>query len=141
MTVVRLSLRRSEESPTSELLAQNNENGPSVEVQLSGKLDALPPLVDAALYRIAQESITNALRHARHATRVDERVAGHEDRVHMTVQDDGAVVTPTSSDSDGYGLAGMRERAELLGGTLQAGPAEQKGWTVTAVLPRERQTT
>jgi signal transduction histidine kinase len=122
-----------------ELLAQNNENGPSVEVQFSGKLDALPPLVDAALYRIAQESITNALRHARQATRVDVRVTGHEDRVHMIVQDDGAVVGPTSSDSGGYGLAGMRERAALLGGTLQAGPAERTGWTITAVLPRERQ--
>ena len=73
-----------------ERLAATPGDGPRVDVQLAGDLDDLRPLVGAAIYRIAQESITNAVRHARHATRIDVRVTGDRDCVRLTVRDDGA---------------------------------------------------
>jgi signal transduction histidine kinase len=117
-----------------ERLAHGAGEGPRVDVELAGDLDGLRPLVGAAIYRLAQESITNAVRHARHATRIDVRVFGDGDCVRLTVQDDGDA-GPTDTGS-GYGLVGMTERATLLGGTLEAGRSAGRGWTVTAVLPR-----
>lgn len=107
---------------------------PRVDVELSGDLDGLWPSVDAALYRLAQESITNARRHARHAERIRVRVAGEGDCVRLTVSDDGDATSGGAP--SGYGLVGMTERAHLLGGTLEAGPNRDGGWTVEAVLPR-----
>lgn len=112
-------------------------DGPRVHVQLAGDLDDLRPLVGAAIYRIAQESITNAVRHARHATCIDVRVTGDRDCVRVTVRDDGDGGTSAADRSSGYGLVGMTERAALLGGRLEAGPSADSGWTVTAVLPRD----
>lgn len=111
--------------------------GPRVDVELVGDLSALWPPVDAALYRLAQESITNALRHARHATRVVVRAEGDADEVRLTVSDDGDTGLGTGAGTPGFGLVGMTERAHLLGGTLEAGPRpDGGGWTVRAVLPR-----
>lgn len=118
-----------------ERLAGGAEAGPQVDVELSGDLDDLSPAVGAALYRLAQESVTNARRHARCATRIAVRVVGDADRVHVTVDDDGAVSTVGGNPS-GYGLVGMRERAKLLGGTFHAGPSTGGGWRVEATLPR-----
>jgi signal transduction histidine kinase len=109
---------------------------PQVDVQLAGAFDDLPPLIDAAAYRIAQESVTNALRHARNPRRIDVRVAGHQDRLCLTVEDDGEPVPFSADRTSGYGLIGMSERATVLGGTLEAGPGASGGWRVTAVLPR-----
>lgn len=108
---------------------------PLVDIRVSGDMDDLRPSVGAAVYRLAQESITNAVRHARHATRVDVHVVGDADAVRLTVVDDG---DPTSAARSpfGYGIVGMKERAALLGGTLEAGPDPGRGWTVSAVLPR-----
>ncbi len=118
-----------------ERLAGSVGDHPRVEVHLSGDLDDLTPTVSAAIYRITQESITNAIRHARHVTRVDVRVAGDHDCVRLTVADDGdAGSTPNSS--PGYGVVGMNERARLLGGSFEAGTGPGRGWTVNAVLPR-----
>lgn len=117
-----------------ERLARSTGDWPRVEVELCGDLDDLSPAVGAAVYRLAQESITNATRHARHATRVDVRVAGDDERVRLTVRDDGD--GGDGRHSWGYGLVGMTERATLLGGTLEAGPGPGTGWTVDAVLPK-----
>jgi signal transduction histidine kinase len=117
-------------------LAHGAGDGPRVDVELAGDLEGLRPLVGAAIYRIAQESITNAVRHARHATRVDVRVTGDDDCVRLSVRDDGDAGPSGAGSSSGYGLVGMAERAALLGGTLEAGPSAGSGWTVTAVLPR-----
>lgn len=117
-----------------ERLATDGGTRPRVEVTLRGDLDDLSPAVGAAIYRLAQESVTNARRHARHATRVAVAVTGDADQVRLTVDDDGSAAggrTPA-----GYGLVGMRERASLLGGTFHAGPAAGRGWRVEAVLPR-----
>jgi len=117
-------------------LARATGDSPYIAVQLTGGLDDLRPSVGAAVYRMAQESITNAVRHARHATRIDVSVDGDDDNVRLVVQDDGDP-SPSAAGAIGYGLVGMSERAKLLGGTLQAGPSDGRGWTITAVLPRE----
>jgi signal transduction histidine kinase len=98
------------------------------------------------VFRIAQEAITNARRHARDATRVDVRVAVDGAGVRLNVSDDGrAAAAPARPEGPatavaGYGITGMRERAALLGGTCEAGPAPDGGWLVAAALPRARWT-
>jgi signal transduction histidine kinase len=124
-----------------ERLAQSNGHAPRVDVTLTGDLAGLPPSVDATLYRLAQESVTNALRHARHATNVQVVVTGDDDCVRLSVWDDGdARPAGAASSSSGFGLLGMAERARLLGGTLDAGPGRDRGWTVVAELPRRTAT-
>jgi signal transduction histidine kinase len=118
-----------------ERLARDAAHGPRVDVELTGELETLRPSVGAAMYRLAQEAITNATQHARHATRIDVHVAGEDDCVRLTVRDDGDASAADRSGS-GYGLVGMAERAALLGGTLEAGPGPDRGWTVNAVVPR-----
>jgi len=105
-------------------------------VEITGAADDLPPPVGAAIYRLAQESVTNARRHARHATRIEVRVAVDDTSVHLRVSDDGDTALTRPAGSPGFGLIGMIERADLLGGTCEAGPNPDRGWTVTAVLPR-----
>lgn len=117
-----------------EQLATDGRTRPSVEVTLFGEFDDLSPAVGAAIYRLAQESITNARRHARHATQVTVAVTGDADHVRLTIDDDGSAAGGRAP--AGYGLVGMRERASLLGGTFHAGPASERGWRVEAVLPR-----
>ena len=118
------------------LLAQRASGSPRVEVAPAGDLDDLTPSVDAAVYRLAQESITNAIRHARRATRIRVAIDGEPDCVRLTVSDDGDAAPFANGSPTGYGIVGMTERATLLGGTLEAGPNHDRGWTVTAVLPR-----
>ncbi|GAA4586924.1 signal transduction histidine kinase [Actinoplanes octamycinicus] len=108
--------------------------GPRVEIEVGAGLGAVAPAVGAALYRIAQEAITNARRHARGATRITVRVAADGAQVRLRVEDDGAAHGPLQTFL-GYGVSGMRERAELLGGTCTAGPGPERGWHVEAVLP------
>jgi len=118
-----------------ERLARDATHGPRVDVELSGEFDALTPSVGAAMYRLAQEAVTNATQHARHATRIDVQVAGEDDCLRLTVRDDGDAGSADGS-RPGYGLVGMAERAALLGGTFEAGPGPGRGWTVSAVVPR-----
>ncbi len=111
-----------------------------VDVELSGEFDDLNPSVGVALYRIAQEAVTNAARHARHATRIRIHASDEGGQVRLTVRDDGDD-SPTGHTPPGYGLVGMAERASLLGGTLHARPHPDGGWTVDAVLPKTTPTT
>jgi signal transduction histidine kinase len=121
-----------------ERLTTSAGDRPHVEVEFSGDLDGLRPSVDTALYRLAQESITNAVRHARHATRIQVTVHGEGNSVRLTVGDDGDAGGFDPRSASGFGLIGMAERAKLLGGTLEAGPNRNRGWTVHAVLPRDQ---
>ena len=107
---------------------------PAVAVRLGGDLDSVPPAVAAAVFRIAQEAVTNARRHAREVTRIDVGVDVDADGVRLEVRDDGGGAA--SVPPPGYGITGMRERAALLGGTCDAGPAPGGGWVVAATLPR-----
>jgi signal transduction histidine kinase len=112
------------------------DSAPVVDVELPEDLDQLPLQVDTAVYRLAQEALTNALRHARNATRVEIRVVEGAGRLRLRVTDDGRI-DPARPASRGFGLLGMTERVQLLGGTLRAGPAPEGGWTVDAELPTE----
>ena len=107
---------------------------PPVTVRLSGDLEDLPPATGSALYRLAQEAVTNAKRHAMNASLIDVHVVGTQSTVHLEVTDDGA--DPRPNPQPGYGLVGMSERAALLGGTFEAGPRDGRGWSVVATLPR-----
>ncbi|WP_306232895.1 sensor histidine kinase [Agrococcus beijingensis] len=98
----------------------------------------LPPGVDRAAFRIIQESVTNALRHAVGATRVDVEVGRDEGSLRIRVADDGG--GPSASPPvGGHGIIGMRERAAVCGGELRAGPGDgvvgTPGFAVTARLP------
>ncbi len=115
-------------------LAGRDDAGPVVDVRIVGDVDGVATPVGTAIYRLAQESVTNARRHARHATRIEVRVVADEAAVHLHVSDDGD--TGAGHPSPGFGLIGMMERADLLGGVCRAGPGPDRGWTVTAVLPR-----
>lgn len=109
---------------------------PMVEVSLDDSVTGLPRPVDAALYRLAQEALTNAVRHARGATHVRIDVRRDGDAVRLRVSDDGHA-HPGPVQAPGFGLLGMTERAQLLGGTLSAGPGPAGGWVVEAALPVE----
>lgn len=109
--------------------------GPRVQVEMRGELDDLRPGVQAALFRVAQEAVTNVNLHATHAGRVAVSVVGAHDTIHLEVTDDGDRVALVGRPS-GYGLAGMEERVTLLGGTFEAGPLPERGWTVQASIPR-----
>ncbi|MFD6138814.1 sensor histidine kinase [Promicromonospora sp. NPDC060271] len=109
---------------------------PTVEVSLDGSSVRLAGPVDAALFRLAQESLTNALRHARGATRVGIDLRRDGDAVRLRVSDDGRTEKGPTPEP-GFGLLGMAERVHLLGGSLSAGPAPTGGWVVEAVLPVE----
>lgn len=112
---------------------------PEVSVWLEGPVSELPVEVGTAVWRIAQESVTNALRHARGAGRVGVTVRADDDLVALRVDDDGR---GGGSSAGGHGLVGMAERARLLGGDLSAGPADQgRGWVVSATIPIPRRGT
>jgi signal transduction histidine kinase len=120
---------------------EGNGGGAGPRVVVTIEVDGLRPSVDAACFRLAQEAVTNALRHARQASEVLVRVDGDDDHVRVTVVDDGrGSATPTAS-TPGFGLVGMAERAKLLGGTFDAGPGPGGGWTVAATFPRRAPTT
>jgi signal transduction histidine kinase len=119
-----------------ERLAGRYQAGLPVDVEIVGEVDDVPAPVGAAIYRLAQESVTNARRHAHRATRIQVRVAADDASVRLRVTDDGDAFHSRPAASPGYGLLGMIERAGLLGGTCEAGPNPDGGWSVTAVLPR-----
>lgn len=118
-----------------ERLARNIDEGPETKVAISGDVDGLAPAVDAAIYRVVQESITNALRYARHATTIEVTVTIESRLVRVKVRDDGEA-RHTVIPERGFGLTGMNERVTLLGGTLATGPGPDRGWEVSAVLPK-----
>lgn len=115
--------------------ARDDGESPRIQVDVSDRAGTPAAPVGAAIYRIAQESITNALRHARNASEITVAVDGDADWLRLSVTDDGA---PGANgwDNGGFGMVGMRERANLLGGSFEAGPIDGSGWRVVAELPR-----
>lgn len=107
-----------------------------VEVTLDDRIASAPKPVQLALFRIVQESLTNVTRHAA-ATHATVRLWADDTAYHVDVIDDGAGAATLASETGGRGLLGMRERAELLGGHLSAGPAEGGGFRVSATIPQE----
>jgi signal transduction histidine kinase len=115
------------------LAAEVAQAGVRVEVRIEGTPAELPPGVDLAAYRIVQEALTNVVRHAGPAT-AQVTVGYAPDRVAVEVVDDGRGGDP-GRDHGGHGIAGMRERAALYGGSLEAGPRPGGGFRVAASLP------
>ncbi|HEV7741203.1 MAG TPA: sensor histidine kinase [Pseudolysinimonas sp.] len=109
----------------------------SVTVHLVDRLAhaEIPAQAQLAMYRIVQESLTNVARHASGAKRVDVELERAGDSYRVSVRDDGRAAAETASEAGGRGLLGMRERAELLGGHLSAGPADGGGFVVSAEIP------
>jgi len=111
------------------------EHSPSrIELSLPASLPALPDEVELAIYRIAQESLNNALRHADAAT-ISLELREHEGGLSLEVADDGRGLGETG---EGPGLRGMRERALLIGARLRIDGPHGRGVRVRLVIPRER---
>ncbi|HEV2108955.1 MAG TPA: GAF domain-containing sensor histidine kinase [Thermomicrobiales bacterium] len=113
-----------------------------VEVQILGEERRLDTETELAAFRIAQESMTNALKYAR-ATRVDLELSFVDDGIGIRVRDDGtgfdpAAREPKRQDRDRHGLHGMRERAEMVGGMLDILSAPGRGTTIQARLPEQK---
>jgi signal transduction histidine kinase len=101
-----------------------------MDVDLDGA--TVPSAVEGAAFRIVQESLTNVVRHA-NASRARVRVRAHGGALDLDITDDGRA--DSAGAHPGLGLRGMAERAAALGGRLDAGPREEGGWRVHAVLP------
>jgi signal transduction histidine kinase len=120
------------------LVAAMAEGGLPVQVAVTGERAALPAAVDLAAYRIVQESLTNVVRHAGPAT-ATVRVGYEPAAVVLEIADDGrGRASSSAAGPAGYGIAGMRERAAAVGGTLHAGPGADGGFRVCVRLPFER---
>ena len=118
-----------------ELLATFRSAGLPVELVTSGE----PPTaagVQTAIYRVVQESLTNALRYADGARRVTVQLDYRDGGVDAAVTDDGAGAQTEPSAGSGRGLIGIRERALLYGGTMTAGPQPTGGWRVHVSMPQ-----
>ncbi|MET8762024.1 histidine kinase [Lentzea sp. NPDC004782] len=105
-------------------------------VHLSVELhDAVPQELARSVLRLVQESLTNTQKHAASVSSVDVALSSGDGVLRLFVADDGVASGVPVGGSGGYGLVGMRERVELLGGTFSAGRREPTGWTVRAELP------
>jgi signal transduction histidine kinase len=135
-------LRRPEEAPAlaplpslehlGKLVEQTREAGLPVELRVEGESVQLPAGVDLTAYRLIQEGLTNAIKHAR-ATRAEVLVRFTGEHVELAVSDDGS--GDGSGDGGGLGLVGMRERVLVYGGELEAGPGPGGGYRLRAKLP------
>ena len=137
-----------------DLVADVRATGLAVTVDVSGPLDGMPKAVDTAAYRILQEAMSNVLRHAPGARAV-VRVVTTGELVRLTVTDDGVGgaggtdgadrasdrggTTVGASTTGGHGILGMRERVDMLGGTLAVGPSPAGGFEVDVRLPIRRE--
>jgi two-component system sensor histidine kinase UhpB len=113
------------------------QGGPRVRPMLQKGLPPLSPEVELVIYRVAQESLTNAMRHAR-AREASVRLMADAEAVVLTVTDDG-VGMPPELGGDTTGLAGMRERALLIGGRLSIGSGPGEGTEVQLTVPIDQE--
>jgi signal transduction histidine kinase len=120
-----------DELPT--LIAQARAAGLPVELCVEGDRRPLPAGVDVCAYRIVQEALTNVMRHAR-PTRCEVLVRYGRATIELRVTDDGGGGSVEAPVKPGHGLIGMRERAALFGGDLDAGPRQGGGFAVRATL-------
>jgi signal transduction histidine kinase len=123
------SLRRIEQ-----LVGEMRTAGLAVRLTMRGDLERLSTGIDLAGYRILQEALTNALKHAPRAN-VEASVACTEDGLQIDVINDGNATSQASSEHVGHGLLGMRERVALYGGQLSTGPRDGGGFAVHSRRP------
>lgn len=119
-----------------ELVRRANVTGLAVSCRFVGNCDRLTAAGSEATYRVVQEALTNALKHAPGAT-VDITIRGHGANVAVAVVNAAPHSQPSGLERSGgtYGLAGMRDRVSACGGSLTSGPTETGGWHVSALLP------
>src|SRR2546421_2776274 len=118
------SLRRVEQ-----LISEMRDAGLAVRLRVEGDLAVIPPGVDLAGFRIVQEALTNALKHAPRAN-VEARLRCSDNELEIEVIDDGSAAPQSASEQVGHGLLGMRERVALYGGELVTGPNPAGGFSV-----------
>ncbi|WP_405018390.1 histidine kinase [Kitasatospora sp. NBC_00070] len=118
------------------VLEGSRRTGLAVSAVVDPALASLDAVRGLAVLRLTQEGLANAAKHAGPGTRAELTVrVADDDAVHLTLQDDGAGdAGPSAARPSGHGLVGMRERVDLFGGRLEAGPTPC-GWRLTAVLP------
>ena len=116
------------------LIASTSRAGLKTTLSVTGTRRPLPPAADLAAYRIIQESLTNAIRHAGPAT-ATVSLGYAADTLSIEVTDTGLGPPPGVAGGGGHGLTGMRERATSVGGSLQTGPGPAGGFRVAARLP------
>jgi signal transduction histidine kinase len=117
-----------------ELLARTRASGLAADLRVDGEPAAVPPALDLCAYRIVQEALTNVIKHAAPA-RAEVRVRWGADALELEISDDGRGPGTVNGASGGHGIAGMRERTGLHGGSIQAGAGPGGGFTVRARLP------
>jgi signal transduction histidine kinase len=118
----------------STLTADTRAAGVSVHSRTVGTERPVPPTVGAILYRIAQEAITNTLKHAGPGAEIDLRLRYLDDAVELEIGDSGSA-SGSSAGGAGLGHLGMRERVDAVGGTIQIGPRARGGYLVRARIP------
>ena len=124
---LRLALRQLAESAS-------DRAGLRLELDLPETLDQVQPAIEQHLYRIAEEALTNVVRHA-NAKTLHLGLQQHNSRLTLTIRDDGVGFNPAHVETNGhYGLVGMRERVLLCGGALEIESQSQKGTTLVAVI-------
>ncbi|MGW3030890.1 sensor histidine kinase [Streptomyces sp. NPDC001178] len=128
-----LSALRGELTPLEDFLSQLVGASAGAEVTITGERRQLPAEASQAVRRVAQEALTNVRKHAPGA-KVRVRLDYSDHQVTLDVRDSGGTPGELAGAGAGYGLLGMRERAELLGGSLEAGPGEE-GFAVTLKVP------
>jgi signal transduction histidine kinase len=116
----------------SALLDRVREAGLPATLEVDGAPRSIPSSLDVTAYRIVQEALTNALRYARRAATL-VRLSWEPDQLRLEILDDGPATA--AAEGSGRGLVGMRERAALVGGRLEAGPRVGGGYAVRAWLP------
>ena len=104
-------------------------------LHVDGRRLPLPRAIDLSAYRIVQEGLTNALKHA-HASHADVMVRYLPEELELEVVDDGKC--PATSNGHGHGLVGIRERVNIYGGEMSAGAAQAGGFILSARLPVDR---
>jgi signal transduction histidine kinase len=117
------------------LVEEVSRTGLPVRVHVDGEPFPLPRAIDLSAYRIVQEGLTNALKHAR-ASHADVTVRYRPDEVELEVADDGS--GPATTNGHGHGLVGIRERVNVYGGEMRAGAAPSGGFILSARLPVDR---
>jgi signal transduction histidine kinase len=115
------------------LVAEIGRAGLPVLVHVDGDPFPLPPAIDLSAYRIVQEGLTNALKHAHHASQADVTVHYLPDELELEIRDDGQ--GGLTSDGRGHGLVGIRERVKIYGGEMRAGSPAGGGFLLSTRLP------
>jgi signal transduction histidine kinase len=117
------------------LISRTRDAGLAVDLQVEGDRRNLPTALELSVFRVVQEGLTNALKHA-HPSEARVRLCYGKDELEVEIFNDGLV--PANGHGSRRGLAGLRERVSIFGGELEAGPDPSGGWKLRAVFPVAR---